>query len=137
MKALLIFVSMAALGLLRASASDFAKPNELKEAAVASFKFAGTTSPKRSDVVASSSADSEKAGADAAGAVAREDHVGDVVALDPFEVTVDKIPVVTHKSESPLAKYLESGALYTHEGKKVTTRIVLSPITGFGVSFSW
>jgi hypothetical protein len=137
MKTLVIFVSMAALGLLRASAGDFAKSDELKDAAVASFKFADTTSPKRSDATASSSADSKKADADAAGAVAREDHVGDVVALDPFEVTVDKIPVVIHKSESPLTKYLESGALYTHEGKKVTTRIVLSPITGFGISFSW
>ena len=125
-------VLIAATGAV-ASANDFTNSKELKEAAVSSFKF--TEDPPREDKVGVlKSKDVDKRDLDSKMPKA---DLGDVVALDPFEVTGDKIPVVTHKSASSLEKYFESGALYTHEGKKVTTRIVLDPIRGFGISFSW
>ena len=137
MKFMLAYLLVTELTVVVAFADDFAKAEELKDAAVSSFRFVDDA-PHEDKVGASKSKDTSKS-ADRPNRDSQmvKADLGGVVALDPFEVITDKIPVVTRRSESPLAKYVESGALYAHAGKKVTTRIVLSPTTGFGISFSW
>jgi hypothetical protein len=61
----------------------------------------------------------------------------DVVVLAPVVVTVPKLLALPAGREPAIDKFFRTGTIIQHVGKKVTSRLWLSGVSGIRLSFSW
>jgi hypothetical protein len=61
----------------------------------------------------------------------------DVVVLAPVVVTVPKLPALSTRREPVIDKFIRTGIIIQHVGKKVTSRLWFSSASGIMLSFSW
>ena len=61
----------------------------------------------------------------------------EVTAMEPFVVTIDKLPQFQNPPEDPVQKFFRTGTLAQQVGRRVTTKLWMKGDKGVMMSFSW